>query len=109
MKTLPQSLIDLIGEYGYARTDGVSVLERIHIWRLLIEAIKTFAAGEVEAERAKWHGIATRVSYEGNRYGCEGLSMRCTISTSGELVSWEVAPVDGIKSYVKSETYEGWK
>ena len=40
---LPQSLLDLIGEYGHARTDGVSEFERIHRWGLLIAGIKDYA------------------------------------------------------------------
>ena len=42
------------------------------------------------AERERWRGIAHRVAADANRYGCEGLHMRCTISESGGLVSWEV-------------------
>jgi hypothetical protein len=43
--TLPQSLLDLIGEYGMARTDGVSDVERLHRWQLLIDGIKDYARG----------------------------------------------------------------
>jgi hypothetical protein len=42
---LPQSLLDLIGEYGMARTDGVSDVERLHRWLKLIKGIKAYAAG----------------------------------------------------------------
>lgn len=44
LPTLPQSLINLIGEYGFARTDGVSEIERLHRWELLIAGIKDYAA-----------------------------------------------------------------
>ncbi len=40
---LPQILINLIGEYGMARTDGVSPLEVQHRWELLIKGIKAYA------------------------------------------------------------------
>jgi hypothetical protein len=43
MPTLPQSLLNLIGEYGMARTDGVSQLEIQHRWLQLIAGIKTYA------------------------------------------------------------------
>jgi hypothetical protein len=37
-------LLGLIGEYGLARTDGVSETERIHRWTLLIDGIKVYAS-----------------------------------------------------------------
>ena len=40
---LPQSLLNVIGEYGLARTDGVGELERIHRWELLIAGVKEYA------------------------------------------------------------------
>jgi hypothetical protein len=40
---LPQSLINQIGEYGLARTDKVTEIERIHLWQLLIDGIKEYA------------------------------------------------------------------
>lgn len=48
---LPQSLLDLIGEYGLARTDGVSDVERLHRWQKLIEGIKAYAAGVREGQK----------------------------------------------------------
>jgi len=45
---LPQSLINLIGEYGFARTEGVGELERIHRWQLLIAGIKDYATAEID-------------------------------------------------------------
>jgi hypothetical protein len=42
--SLPQTLLDLIGEYGMARTDGVSDIERQHRWELLVEGIKQYTA-----------------------------------------------------------------
>lgn len=41
---LPQSLIDQIGRYGLARTDGLSEIERIHLWTELIAGIKSYTA-----------------------------------------------------------------
>lgn len=41
--TLPQHLLNLIGEYGMARTDGVSELEIQHRWLMLIQGIKDYA------------------------------------------------------------------
>jgi hypothetical protein len=46
--TMPQSLINLIGEYGFARTDGASEIERIHRWELLIDGIKLYAGSYAE-------------------------------------------------------------
>jgi hypothetical protein len=48
LPTLPQSLINLIGEYGFARTDGASEIERIHRWELLIDGIKLYAGSYAE-------------------------------------------------------------
>lgn len=41
------------------------------------------------AERERWREIAHRVAADANRYGREGLRLRCTISKGGGLVSWE--------------------
>ena len=41
---LPKPLLDLIGEYGYARTAGLSEFERLALWDRLIVAIKEYAA-----------------------------------------------------------------
>ena len=49
--------------------------------RHLVDAVEA-------AERERWRGIAHRVAADANRYGLEGLRMRCTISESGGLVSW---------------------
>lgn len=43
LPTLPQSLINLIGEYGMARTDGLNQLEVQHKWLSLIGGIKDYA------------------------------------------------------------------
>jgi len=51
MPTLPQSLLNTIGEYGLARTDGVGEIERMHRWELLIVGIKEYAAAQVEASQ----------------------------------------------------------
>lgn len=48
MPTLPQSLINLIGEYGMARTDGVSEIERLHRWQTLIAGIKDYARAALQ-------------------------------------------------------------
>jgi hypothetical protein len=57
LPALPQSLINLIGEYGMARTDGVSDVERLHRWQQLIEGVKeyarTIALAAVVAERER--------------------------------------------------------
>ena len=44
LPTLPKSLLDVIGEYGMARTDGASPLDVQHRWELLIAGIKDYAA-----------------------------------------------------------------
>ena len=54
------------------------------------EYAEEYAAVAVAAERARWSVIAHRVAADANRYGLEGLRMRCTISESGGLVSWNV-------------------
>jgi hypothetical protein len=62
------------------------------------EALRDLIAGELadelqavrKAERESWRALAHRVAADANRYGCEGLKMRCTISDTGALVSWEV-------------------
>lgn len=40
---LPQTLIDLIGNYGLARSDGASEPERLHRWQLVLDSIKAYA------------------------------------------------------------------
>jgi hypothetical protein len=52
LPTLPQSLLNTIGEYGMARTDGVSALEVTHRWQLLISGIKEYTAEVLEAALA---------------------------------------------------------
>lgn len=54
------------------------------------DQLEAYAARAVDAASARWRGIAQRVATDANRYGCEGLRMRCTISASGCVVSWEV-------------------
>ena len=44
----------------------------------------------VDTERAKWREVALRVAKQANAYGREGLTMRCTISDTGSIVSWEM-------------------
>lgn len=41
-------------------------------------------------ERKHWRGLAERVAHQGNARGLEGLAVRCTISKTGAVVSWEV-------------------
>jgi hypothetical protein len=48
---LPNTLLNLIAEYGLARTDGVSDIERLARWELLIAGIKCYA-GDVLAAAA---------------------------------------------------------
>lgn len=43
MPVLPQHLLNIIGDYGLARTDGLSELQRMHLWETLIAAIKNYA------------------------------------------------------------------
>lgn len=52
LPTLPQHLIGLIGEYGMARTDGMSELDRIDKWQELIVGIKEYASEYGAACRA---------------------------------------------------------
>ena len=42
------------------------------------------------ADRAKWRELAQRVAHQGNARGLEGLAVRCTVSESGAVVSWDV-------------------
>lgn len=42
--TLPRYLLDMIGEYGMARSDGVGQLEVQHRWETLIGGIKRYAS-----------------------------------------------------------------
>lgn len=42
--TLPRYLLDMIGEYGMARTDSVGQLEVQHRWEILIGGIKRYAS-----------------------------------------------------------------
>ena len=46
-------------------------------------------AAAVAEERAAWRGLVTRATADANRYGLEGLHMRCTPSETGQLLSWE--------------------
>jgi hypothetical protein len=45
---LPQSLLNLISEYGMARTDGLNGHEIMHRWELLIDGIKNYATAEID-------------------------------------------------------------
>ena len=45
---------------------------------------------ELAEERAAWRELVTRAAADANRYGLEGLHMRCTPSETGQLLSWEV-------------------
>ena len=42
--TLPRYLLDMIGEYGMARTDSLGQLEVQHRWEILIGGIKRYAS-----------------------------------------------------------------
>jgi hypothetical protein len=44
LPTLPQSLLNTISDYGMARTDGKSDVERLELWKDLNSAIKHYAA-----------------------------------------------------------------
>jgi hypothetical protein len=52
LPTLPQALLNLIGEYGLARSDGTSDVERLHLWQLLIDGIKRYAAAAIALNAA---------------------------------------------------------
>jgi hypothetical protein len=43
LPVLPPELLNMIGEYGMARTDGLGDLDRIHVWELLIDGVKAYA------------------------------------------------------------------
>lgn len=47
-------------------------------------------AHAIAAEREKWRELAQRVAHQANARGLEGLAVRCTISETGAVVSWEV-------------------
>lgn len=53
MPTIPQSLLNLIGEYGMARTDRVGEIEILHRWDALIGGIKDYARSVAYAEPAQ--------------------------------------------------------
>lgn len=42
------------------------------------------------AERVAWRELVMRATAHANRYGIEGLHMRCTPSETGQVLSWEV-------------------
>jgi hypothetical protein len=50
MPRLPNELLDLMSEYGMARTDGVSDVERLARWARLIDGIKGYAAAALAAQ-----------------------------------------------------------
>jgi len=52
--TLPQPLLNLIGEYGMARTDQLGPLEVQHRWLQLIDGIKSYAS-DYAAAKGKAH------------------------------------------------------
>ena len=53
LPTLPRWLLDIIGEYGMARTDNASPIEVQHRWEVLIGGIKRYAR---EYGAACWAG-----------------------------------------------------
>lgn len=75
---LPQSLINTIGEYGMARTDGASPIEVTHRWELLIKGIKDYTraarpsagADTQDAERYRW--LRLRAYKDGTDICCQG-------------------------------------
>lgn len=54
-----------------------------------LERRSEYDAALVAAERERWRELVTRVSEAANRYGLEGLSLRCTSSEIGQTLSWE--------------------
>lgn len=57
LPTLPKSLLDLIGEYGMARTDGLTELDRIALWQDLILGIKDYALASQAADVVPVDGV----------------------------------------------------
>ena len=55
---------------------------------------RAYGAACAAAERAYWRDLAQRVAHQGNERGLEGLKVRCSVSESGGLVSWEVCDQD---------------
>jgi hypothetical protein len=53
LPTLPQKLINAIGEYGMARTDGVSSIAVQYRWEVLIGGIKDYAFALLSAHQAE--------------------------------------------------------
>lgn len=82
LPTLPQPLLDAIGEYGLARTDGVSEIERVHRWEVLISLVKDYAGA---IQLATW-----KVAMEYAAGLCdeqEALSRSAADRTSGSTAS----------------------
>lgn len=47
LEQIPQELINALGEYGCARVDGVSEVERLHRWKVVLEEIKSYALAQM--------------------------------------------------------------
>lgn len=113
MPTLPKILLDLIGEYGMARTDGVNELEIQHRWLMLIDGIKEYARSVLKASEAKtavpegWTRIkdhppkqdqpvfvawdlSVRAAYRAYAISGEGDNLRWYDVKTGDYCKWEV-------------------
>ena len=54
------------------------------------EQMTAYAVAALAAERERWRDLAQRVAQQANQRGLEGLTMRCTVSETGAVVSWEM-------------------
>lgn len=43
----------------------------------------------LKAERERWRALVQRIAADANRYGREGLAMRCVVNEAGDLISWQ--------------------
>lgn len=55
---LPQLLLDRISDYGMARTEGMTDVDRVHLWETLITDVKRYAANAIAADRAQQAVVA---------------------------------------------------
>lgn len=83
LPTLPQSLLNTIGEYGMARTDRVSELEIQHRWLLLIVGIKDYTASVLDAQLAEMRVEVERLK------GCEPKDLPAHVQVSYCPDAWD--------------------
>ena len=58
------------------------------------DRVQDYAAHMVAAERERWKRVLRRATDDANRYGREGLTVSCTPSDTGAMLSWQVTPND---------------